>query len=311
MKKQIIKDRYNNKGITLISLVITVIILLILAGIAISQLTSNGLFGKAQLAKEKWDEAQRNENIILEDYENKIKRYTDGTRNYNENCDHISTIIDDFTPEIKEINGTYITVKIPDNILSQAKGYIYLLNNKVLAVSSEIEYSYMNLNIKTEYEIMAIAIDEVGKIKMSSTINETTLDKLYLYKEGNEYKTITGGWTLTNTQTNARSQKNNDNMQLYYSITGSTETACSTNNIIDISNFSFLYVRYKKTNAAGQINDLRFSLGGNWIISSKTTNGDYEEFFPLTSCSSNNKLIFRNYDSYDYIYEVYLTNESK
>ena len=39
---------FENKGITLIALVITIIILLILAGLSISALTGSGLFGKAQ-----------------------------------------------------------------------------------------------------------------------------------------------------------------------------------------------------------------------------------------------------------------------
>lgn len=39
----------KNKGITLIALVITIIILLILAGITISQLAENGLFNKELL----------------------------------------------------------------------------------------------------------------------------------------------------------------------------------------------------------------------------------------------------------------------
>ena len=38
----------KSKGITLIALVITIIILLILAGITINSLTNSGLFGKAQ-----------------------------------------------------------------------------------------------------------------------------------------------------------------------------------------------------------------------------------------------------------------------
>ena len=44
----------KNKGITLVSLVITIIILLILAGITIVQLTKSGLFAKAEEAKEKY-----------------------------------------------------------------------------------------------------------------------------------------------------------------------------------------------------------------------------------------------------------------
>ena len=45
----------KDNGITLVVLVITIIILLILAGITIAQLTGNGLFEKAQLSKEEFN----------------------------------------------------------------------------------------------------------------------------------------------------------------------------------------------------------------------------------------------------------------
>ena len=45
------KFRKNSKGITLIALVVTVIIMILLAGISIYSLTDQGLFGKAKLAK--------------------------------------------------------------------------------------------------------------------------------------------------------------------------------------------------------------------------------------------------------------------
>ena len=44
----------KERAITLIALVITIIILLILAGVSISALGDNGLFAKAKLAKEKY-----------------------------------------------------------------------------------------------------------------------------------------------------------------------------------------------------------------------------------------------------------------
>ena len=47
----------KNKGISLVALVITIVILLILAGISIYALTNTGLFGKAKEAKKKSDEA--------------------------------------------------------------------------------------------------------------------------------------------------------------------------------------------------------------------------------------------------------------
>ena len=62
----------NNLGITLVSLVVTIIILLILAGIGISVLTQTGLFENAKQAKNVTENAQKDENDILLSYENKI-----------------------------------------------------------------------------------------------------------------------------------------------------------------------------------------------------------------------------------------------
>ena len=58
----------QTKGITLIALVITIIILLILAGISIAALTNQGLFEKAKEAKQKTEDAQKNESQTLENY---------------------------------------------------------------------------------------------------------------------------------------------------------------------------------------------------------------------------------------------------
>ena len=55
----------KNKGITLVALVITIIILLILAGISIQAITNTGLFTNAKIAKEKSMEGQLKEEISL------------------------------------------------------------------------------------------------------------------------------------------------------------------------------------------------------------------------------------------------------
>ena len=55
----------NNKGITLVALVITIVILLILAGISIQAITNTGLFANAKKAKEKSIEGQLKEEISL------------------------------------------------------------------------------------------------------------------------------------------------------------------------------------------------------------------------------------------------------
>ena len=55
------KKQNKQNGITLIALVITIIILLILAGISISALTNQGLFAQAKNAKDKYEKAQEEE----------------------------------------------------------------------------------------------------------------------------------------------------------------------------------------------------------------------------------------------------------
>ena len=65
----------KNKGITLVALVITIIILLILAGISISALTNTGIFAKAKDAKQKSEDATLDQNTRLDEYENEIEGY--------------------------------------------------------------------------------------------------------------------------------------------------------------------------------------------------------------------------------------------
>ena len=70
----------KENGITLVALVITIIILLILAGITISQLTGSGLFENARLAEQKSKNAQEKEEEILGDYKNTLEGYINNNR---------------------------------------------------------------------------------------------------------------------------------------------------------------------------------------------------------------------------------------
>ena len=66
----------RNKGITLIALVVTIIVLLILAGISIAMLTGqNGILNRAAEAKEKTRIAQEDESQKLKGYEDTINQY--------------------------------------------------------------------------------------------------------------------------------------------------------------------------------------------------------------------------------------------
>ena len=70
-----IRKKDNQYGITLIALVITIIVLLILAGVSIAMLTGqNGILTQAQKAKTETENAAKNEAGILNDYEDKINK---------------------------------------------------------------------------------------------------------------------------------------------------------------------------------------------------------------------------------------------
>ena len=71
MKKHLGKEQ----GITLIALVITIIILLILAGISISALTNQGLFKNAKAAQNATEKAEAEQGNVLNEYEEEINKY--------------------------------------------------------------------------------------------------------------------------------------------------------------------------------------------------------------------------------------------
>ena len=68
------KRERKQTGITLIALVITVIVLLILAGVTIAALSGdNGILTRAKEAQEKTEQAQKDEEKILSEMENMLE----------------------------------------------------------------------------------------------------------------------------------------------------------------------------------------------------------------------------------------------
>ncbi|MBD9158519.1 MAG: hypothetical protein EGQ16_01535, partial [Clostridiales bacterium] len=75
-----IREIENRQGITLIALVITIVVLLILAGVSISMLTGeNGILTQANKAKKATEEAAQEENSALSSLEDYM--ITDGSYN--------------------------------------------------------------------------------------------------------------------------------------------------------------------------------------------------------------------------------------
>jgi type II secretory pathway pseudopilin PulG len=116
----------EQKGITLIALVITIIILLILAGISVAMLTGeNGILKKAQLAKELTDQKQEEENDILKQYEKLL-----GVEGNTE------------LPDNTETTGAGTIVKLPNNWLTTIPDEVSTDNGNVVIPSKKIANVY-------------------------------------------------------------------------------------------------------------------------------------------------------------------------
>ena len=74
MNKEILRKAKEEKGITLIALVITIIVLLILAGITLSMvLGPNGIINRAKQAKEETERAALNEQLMFNEVDNYLE----------------------------------------------------------------------------------------------------------------------------------------------------------------------------------------------------------------------------------------------
>lgn len=109
------KEKLNN-GITLVALIVTIIILLILAGISIQAITNTGIFTQANNAKRESEIASIKEQIALDIYEKQLEP-------------PLGSITDE---QLETILGKYGTVNKEDGTIvgiTTAKGYEILLKD--------------------------------------------------------------------------------------------------------------------------------------------------------------------------------------
>ena len=81
-----------SKGITLVALVITIIILLILAGISISALTNQGLFKNAKAAQNATEKAEKEQGQRLNEYEDEINKYLGNSKDESKEESKVTTV---------------------------------------------------------------------------------------------------------------------------------------------------------------------------------------------------------------------------
>ena len=150
----------NNKGITLIALVVTIIVLLILAGVSIAMLTGdNGIISNSQKAKSNTLEAQAKEEISMA--LNSIKTEVLAQVNTNSTYSPITSSSD----LVKSaITGLTATNSAADNTSTTG----YYIDNTTASDTITITYVNKENNFKVEGSIKF----ETGKFANGGTITK-------------------------------------------------------------------------------------------------------------------------------------------
>lgn len=164
----------EKRGITLVALVVTIVVLLILAGISISALTNTGIFEKAKEAKQKTDESQIMEWLSLKLIEAQGSQYQ-GTKK--EILEETKKYIEQDKSDLERLgkvnnigdieggdNSCYMCVVVDNNAYKiEDKGISFVGNIENDTTEPNIEVSQVDTTTK-EYE---------KKIKVNAYDNES------------------------------------------------------------------------------------------------------------------------------------------
>ena len=211
----------KNLGITLIALVVTIVVLLILAGISISMLTGqNGILNRATEAKEKTEKAQIDESDKMVQMEAMVKaagKSIPNPSNYGENPNAQATA-DGAGKYFALPNGAkYVTGTVDTGVVVEIKGSefvwvpvddVVLDNDRVDELptssnSSEKSYTPMAVKVENDYKGLLYNFDENNSCLMYGNNknyqgNKTDYrepDILNTY-DGTDFDTIDGKLTI-------------------------------------------------------------------------------------------------------------------
>ena len=195
-----------NKGITLIALIVTIIILLILSGITIVTLTGdNGLFARAKQAKEEYSMSSAKEKLELILFELQTARVTDN--NYNEN-EYIDNKIQENEMSVNEdvvtVDGWKFKIDRSTLRIMSSLGKGEESQKIKIASTVEVASDYTKANIKleitSENELNTVKVNEEdvtipekvdGKYIIEKEVMENGNYTIYVKTKSEEYKSNT------------------------------------------------------------------------------------------------------------------------
>lgn len=194
----------GNKAITLISLVITIIVLLILAGVTINlTIGQNGIFKTAQIAAKNYTNAQNKELADLNNFEEK---YTNVIEKITTNEELVSNW------EKYKMEGMTIEEIVQDEkkmaiLMNEEKDIKYMIEN-----TQETMNSVLNSNIATKQ--MAISEKAMNAIKNNTDWKQAILNNTNTINVFNENNPI----TIPELSSNTAQVFNNNNISVAYKL---------------------------------------------------------------------------------------------
>ena len=248
------KCKFKERGITLVALVVTIIVLLILAGISIQAITNTGLFANAKLAKEKSIEGHLKEEITLAIQSIQAEEVYKGNSVTLETLagGQLEKELKDITAELTdgEINGEY-----KDYEYTIDSNFNVTINGPVTGVrikgSAEVQTGYVfegnTVEIKvtasiTEGTITGIEAPEGATIKTDTS----TTEKVYTVNKN-------GAYTFKITSDSEKTKNITANVE---NILGAPQIKIS-----DITENSFK-INVENSYPEGVITEYKYSVGG-------------------------------------------------
>lgn len=179
----------QEKGITLIALVVTIIVLIILAGVSINLiLGQNGIIGKAKESKIRHEIGAIKEKMELSIAEQVVNATENG---------HDVTLKD-----LQEENGTY-SLELPENTewLSKDQNPLELIQEKYLIQIYEdlsVEVSLLTDTVSIEMDLTNCSLSNSSKRVIKNTNYQTKINTMNPeYCSINEIKILVGGEDVT------------------------------------------------------------------------------------------------------------------
>ncbi len=187
----------KDKGITLIALVITIIILLILAGISISALTNQGLFKNAKAAQNATEKAEKEQGQRLNEYEDEINKYLN---NSNEDKKEVKLVADNINKvlsttdntELKDAKENKIVVpagfKIVEGATTVDKGIVIEDVTETATKGSQFVWVPVGTITKADGTTATITL---GRYDFDATTGkESTYSGSYIEEDANDTSTL-------------------------------------------------------------------------------------------------------------------------